>query len=160
LYKTTDRGVTWTRILNIDRVTSATVNPNDTNEMFVTSETQGLWYSNNIRSANPTFTQVTSYSFRQPERVFFNPYNANEIWVTSFGGAVRVGTPSAAGSPGTIQLFSNAYSVNEGAGTATITVSRTGGSSGNVSISYATSNGNATAGSDYTAKSGSLSWAD
>src|SRR5262249_55548125 len=50
LYKTTDRGQTWTRILNIDRVTSATFNPSDPNELFVTSETRGLNYSNNIRS--------------------------------------------------------------------------------------------------------------
>src|SRR5207249_11660661 len=68
LYKTTDRGLTWTKMLgNLDRVTSATFNPADPNEAFVTTESQGLWYSNNIRSANPTFTQVTSYGFRQPE---------------------------------------------------------------------------------------------
>ena len=28
--------------------------------------------------------------FRQPERVFFNPFNPNEVWVTSFGGGVMV----------------------------------------------------------------------
>ncbi|HAT11913.1 MAG TPA: hypothetical protein DCS97_15295, partial [Planctomycetes bacterium] len=49
---------------------------------------------------------------------------------------------------------------NSGSATATITVTRTGGSSGAVGVSYATSNGMATSGSDYTAASGTLSWAD
>src|SRR5262249_26691779 len=43
-------------------------------------------------------------------------------------------------------------------GTATITVTRTGGSNVPVSVNYATSNGTATAGSDYTATSGTLNF--
>jgi len=61
---------------------------------------------------------------------------------------------------GTIQLSAATYSVNENGGSVTITVTRTGGSSGAVGVSYATSNGTATAGLDYTATSGTLSWAD
>lgn len=68
--------------------------------------------------------------------------------------------PAPAGSPGSIQLSASTYSVAENGGTVTITVTRTGGSSGAVGISYATSNGTATAGSDYTSASGNLSWAD
>ncbi len=97
LYKTTDRGLTWTRITTgLDRVESVTFHPNDPNEAYLTTETQGLWYSNNAHAASPAFTQVAAYPFRQPERVFYNPYNANEIWVTSFGNGVRVGTVAAA----------------------------------------------------------------
>ncbi|CAN5546274.1 hypothetical protein BH11PLA2_BH11PLA2_25390 [soil metagenome] len=92
LYKTTDRGLTWNRVLTLDRVTSCTFNTFDSHELFVTTETQGLWYSSNINTQSPIFSQVTSYPFRQPERVFFNPTNANEIWVTSFGAGVMVGT--------------------------------------------------------------------
>ncbi len=61
-------------------------------------------------------------------------------------------------SAGTLKFSSATYSVNEGAGTATITVTRTGGSNGTASVNYATSNGTATAGSDYIAKSGTLNW--
>jgi Putative binding domain, N-terminal/Viral BACON domain len=57
----------------------------------LTTETEGLWYTSNLSAATPTFSAVTSYPFRQPERVFFNPYNPNEIWVTSFGNGLRVG---------------------------------------------------------------------
>ena len=60
---------------------------------------------------------------------------------------------------GTIQFSSATYSVNENGGSVLITVTRAGGSSGAVGVSYATSNGTATAGSDYTSTSGTLSWA-
>jgi hypothetical protein len=63
-------------------------------------------------------------------------------------------------APGTLQFSAATYSVNENGGSATITVTRTGGSNGAVGVSYATSNGTATAGSDYTATSGTLSWAN
>ncbi len=56
--------------------------------------------------------------------------------------------------------FSSAtYSVAENAGTATITVTRTGSSAAAVSVDYATSNGSAQAGSDYTATTGTISFA-
>jgi hypothetical protein len=45
----------------------------------------------------PTWTLVASYPFRQPERVFFNPYNQNEMWVTSFGNGMKVGLMNATG---------------------------------------------------------------
>jgi hypothetical protein len=61
---------------------------------------------------------------------------------------------------GTLQFNSSQYSVNEDDGTATITVTRTGGSAGAISVDYATSDGSATAGIDYTAMSGTLHFAD
>jgi hypothetical protein len=93
LYKTTNRGTSWNKLTGstLDRVTSCTFNPNNANEVYVTTEVQGLWISSNINSGTPTFSQVTSYPFRQPERVFFNPYNNNEVWVTSFGNGMKVG---------------------------------------------------------------------
>lgn len=66
---------------------------------------------------------------------------------------------TAVGSPGTLQFSVAAYNVNEGGGSAVITVTRTGGSTGAVSVNYATSNGSASAGADYTAASGTLTLA-
>ena len=63
------------------------------------------------------------------------------------------------GSSGALQFSAGTYTVNENGGQATITVTRTGGSIGAVSIQYATSNGTALAGSDYTSASGTLNWA-
>jgi hypothetical protein len=95
LYRTTNRGQAWTRISNLDRVTSCALNPLNTNELYLTTETDGLWMSTNINAGSPTFTAVTSYPFRQPERVFFNPYRPSEIWVTSFGHGILVSTTTA-----------------------------------------------------------------
>ncbi len=49
---------------------------------------------------------------------------------------------------------------NSGSATKTISVTRAGGSAGAVDVGYATADGSATAGSDYTAASGTLNWAD
>jgi hypothetical protein len=62
--------------------------------------------------------------------------------------------------PGTIQLSASAYSVAENGASVTITATRTGGSNGAVGVSYATTNGTALSGSDYTTASGTLSWAN
>jgi len=85
LYKTTNKGVSWTQINNEYRVSSCTINPANPNEMYFSTETGGLWYSNNINDATPTFTLVAGYPFRHPMRVFFNPWNSAEMWVSSFG---------------------------------------------------------------------------
>ena len=58
----------------------------------------------------------------------------------------------------TVQFSSATYSVNEGGGTVTVTVTKTGSTALNATVHYATSNGTATAGSDYTATSGDLTF--
>lgn len=62
--------------------------------------------------------------------------------------------------PGTLQFDNATYSAGEADGTATITVERTGGSDGEVTVDYATSNGTATSVSDYTASRDTLTFAD
>jgi hypothetical protein len=53
--------------------------------------------------------------------------------------------------PGQIQFKSSTFSVNENGSSANIVVTRTGGDGGEVSATFNTSNGTATAGADYTA---------
>ena len=60
---------------------------------------------------------------------------------------------------GTIALAGPSASVAQTAGFAKLTVNRTGGSEGEVAVAYATSNGTAAAGVQYTATSGTLTWA-
>ena len=62
--------------------------------------------------------------------------------------------------PGVFSIDPATLSVGEGDGTATFTVNRTGGSDGAVSVAFTTANGTATAGSDYTATTGTLNFAD
>jgi Calx-beta domain len=61
--------------------------------------------------------------------------------------------------PGLIDFKSLRYDVGETDGQATVTVERVGGVGGAVSVDYQTVDGSATAGSDYTAASGTLHWA-
>jgi hypothetical protein len=93
LYKTTDKGNSWVKLTGsqFDRVTSMIHNPQNTNQAYLTTETQGLWISNNMNTVVPTWELVNSYPFRQPERVFFNPFNQNEMWITSFGNGLKTG---------------------------------------------------------------------
>jgi hypothetical protein len=91
LYKTTNRGISWVKIWSNERCMSASISPQNPNEMYVTTEYDGLQFSDNLNSSAPIFTQ-TNYPFRSPMRVFFNPYNTNEVWVSSFGQGLMVGS--------------------------------------------------------------------
>lgn len=66
---------------------------------------------------------------------------------------------SSVNPAGTLSLAANAFMVNETSGTLTVTVRRDGGSTGAVGINYATIDGSALAGSQYTAANGTLSFA-
>jgi hypothetical protein len=95
LYKTTDRGLNWSRIWETHRVESCSFNPQNPDQLFVTTETEGLWFSDNINDPEPNFELVESYNFMHPLRVFFNPYDQNEIWIASFGNGLKVGNTDA-----------------------------------------------------------------
>lgn len=62
--------------------------------------------------------------------------------------------------PGGFSFSTSAYTVSEGAVVATVTVRRTGGRDGAVSVNYATSDGTATSGQDHQSTSGTLTWGD
>jgi hypothetical protein len=64
----------------------------------------------------------------------------------------------ATSATGSVQFSVSSIRVIEDIGLATITVLRTGGSAGNLTIDYATSDGTATAGQDYTSTSGTLTF--
>lgn len=99
LYRTTDRGAHWTRVSALDRVTSLTINPQNYDEAYLTTEADGLWYSANLRAVQPNFQRLSAYPFKQPERVFFNPYDPTEVWVTSFGYGLVVGSNTLPPTP-------------------------------------------------------------
>jgi hypothetical protein len=101
LYKTTNKGVTWTRIFSVDSCESCSFNP-VTGDLYLATNNSGLWYCANPNAASPTFAQ-TAYAFHQPARIFFNPNNPAEVWVASFGDGIAVGDiPFATSSGATI----------------------------------------------------------
>ena len=90
IYRTTDQGRNWTRISDLYRVESVAIHPDNPDILYASTEFEGLWRSDNLTATNPTFTQLADYPFRHPVRMFFNPSNHNEVWITSFGWGLRV----------------------------------------------------------------------
>ena len=63
-------------------------------------------------------------------------------------------------SSGVVRLSGASYSVSESGGTVTVTVMRTDGNYGDISVDYSTSNGTASDGQDYSGASGTLNLTD
>ena len=83
--------------------------------------------------------------------------------VTALGGAGDSFTSNEASYEaiaGFADFVAGRTKVSKSAGTVTLSVERVGGSAGAVSISYATANSSAIAGTHYTASSGTVTWAD
>ena len=74
------------------------------------------------------------------------------------GSAMATITGDASDSSGTLKLGEPSYTVSQASKALTVSVMRTGGVTGNVAVSYTTSNGTAAAGTDYTAIVGTLQW--
>jgi hypothetical protein len=90
LFRTTDRGAHWTHPFAGHNVESCRIDPRDPQHMLVTTESDGLYTTTNLRNLAPQFVEDTDYPFRHPMRVFFNPKDGAEAWATSFGNGLRV----------------------------------------------------------------------
>ena len=84
----------------------------------------------------------------------------NDIGAHGGPGACGWNSTPAPATPGILQLVTTSISLLESGLTASLGVSRSGGSDGAVSVSFATANASAVAGADYLATNGVLNWAD
>lgn len=66
----------------------------------------GLWLVTNLFATSGPVVVQTSYPFRAPERVFFNPYNPDELWLASNGYGVSATTRPTAFAEWQQQKFS------------------------------------------------------
>ena len=111
-------------------------------------------------TAKPVAVSVNGDTVFEPDETFFvqlsNSVNAS---ITKAQGTGTI-TNDDASQSGSFNFTAASYSINEDGGSATLTVKRTGGSDGAVSVQYVTNGGTATANSDYTNASGTFSWAD
>ncbi len=93
VYKTTDGGKTWKRILadadfakrrppGYVHVMNAVLHPDDPDIVYVCS-THGLWVS---RDAGETWKWFTDIPFGSAQNVAFDPKDTRTIYVTTFGG--------------------------------------------------------------------------
>jgi len=79
--------------------------------------------------------------------------------VVNVADAYNVLAGGSTSQPGSLQFAVAGYSVSEDGGGITVTVSRQGGSSGAVSVDFATADGSAAAGQDYVPAAGTLNFA-
>ncbi len=100
LFRSTDRGLNWEKITAdyaFHRVSSVSLDPKDSETMYLTTEEQGLWVTHNKSAALPDWELVSAYPFHHPERVFFNPYDEHDLWVCSFGNGLQHGSDYGVG---------------------------------------------------------------
>ncbi len=97
-----------------------------------------------IDAGNPAFTPPPATDQRGENRVI--------------GSAIDIGAVEL--HPSILELTVSSLNVNENGVSATLTVTRTGGLDNVATIDYATANGSASAGTDYTATNGTLTWAN
>ncbi|NCR15536.1 MAG: aggregation factor core protein MAFp3, isoform C, partial [Microcystis aeruginosa SX13-11] len=146
--------VTLTRSNGSDGAVSVRINltngtataPSDYNNTAITVN-----FANGETSKTVTIPIVNDNQFEADETV--------NLTLSNPTGGATLGTQTTATltilnddlpQPGTISFNSNSYTVNENNGTANITLNRSGGSDGEVSVILTPSNGSATAGDDYT----------
>ncbi|HXP48901.1 MAG TPA: T9SS type A sorting domain-containing protein, partial [Bacteroidia bacterium] len=118
LYRTTNRGTSWTKIVNASlnnvgdtaSCFSITMDPVNKGAAYLTTEEGGLFYTANVEAAKPVFTHVAAYPFEQPTRVYFNPYIKTDMWVNSFGNGME--KASTATPTGVIEFGSESGRVN------------------------------------------------
>ncbi len=164
VWKTSDGGASWasidgsgaTGIPDIP-VHAVLVDPGDSQVLYLGTDL-GVFVSvdggTTWAMENTGFANVVTESLATTEAAD----GSRDLWAFTHGrGAWR--TEIGTGVPGTLQFTATDFSVNEDAGSATIRVSRAGGDSGTVSVSYATGGGTATPGVDFTPVSGTLTWA-
>jgi hypothetical protein len=79
--------------------------------------------------------------------------------VSPASSSTPISTSTSSSAAGLIALSSGSYNVSA-AGTAVLTIYRTGSSAGVTTVGYSTVDGTATAGADYVATEGSVTWQD
>ncbi len=88
IFRYSNNGAVFERITpeEIYRADSISINPNNTDEAYVTTQSDGLWKTVNLNAPKPLFERVTTFNYRHPLRVFYSP--VGKPWVTTFGGGV------------------------------------------------------------------------
>jgi len=106
--------------------------------------------------------QINGDTTEEPNETFvMNLIGVSNATIVKGQGTGTIVNDDAAQPPGLLEFSVASYSVNENGGPAVVTVKRSGGSSGAVSVQYSTvAGGSAKDGSDYAASAGSLNWAD
>lgn len=128
VWKTTNRGATWTLYWNTATYgdgfggpSGVAINPM-TDEMYISTLNDGMFYTSNYNSATPTFSADSSFPFWNVSGgVEFDPYNPNEVIAMTEGAGIVIGYEQPA-NPAPANL---AVTANNSSGSQTITVNWT-----------------------------------
>ncbi|MBC7930586.1 MAG: hypothetical protein H7Z38_08450 [Rubrivivax sp.] len=104
-----------------------------------------------LLSSSPAIDAGDSGGLTTDQRGLTRPVDNAAAANASDGSDIGAYEGQAAPAPGQLQFGAASYTAAEGAGNVSITVTRTGGGTGIVSVTFATSNGTAVADADYTA---------
>jgi len=95
IYLTADGGKSWKNVLSRDQhVYDVTVDPRDAKKLYATGFESSVWRSTD---SGETWTRIKGFNFKWGHRVICDAYNADMIFVATFGGSVWYGP--AAGDP-------------------------------------------------------------
>ncbi|MFO1485402.1 MAG: hypothetical protein U1F71_18720 [Verrucomicrobiaceae bacterium] len=98
LWRSETAGTSWTRLWQGDTTypgsaTSCTIHPETAlAELYLTTRFGGLWKTDDCRAVTPIFNRVSSYGFRAPERLYYDPYDHDKLWITSNGYGITEAT--------------------------------------------------------------------
>lgn len=92
LYKTTNRGQSWTRVFADEMTQSLAIDPATPGIAYLCVENNGLFATNNLNTAQPSFQRVDNFPYWRPKHVFFKPGNNCEFWIGTQGGGIWKGT--------------------------------------------------------------------
>jgi plastocyanin len=126
----------------------------------------GTPVQHNIKGDDGSFSSGPPDNDGTFQRTFSTPgtynYHCQVHGTLTSGMRATVIVRDAAGEPGegpgTLQLGSATYTVNEGEATLSVSVERVGGSDGAASVKYGTTNGTAKGGKDFLPRAGTLKW--
>lgn len=135
-------------------IRALTIHPTQSNWLYAGTEV-GLFTSEN-GGATWSTTNDGPGTVSVEEIFFFDP---TTVTVATHGRGMYQASALGSG-PGMVQISAATQTVLETAGSVTVTVNRTGANLGAVTVNYATANGTAIGGVDYTAQSGTFMWAN
>ena len=134
--------------------------------LFGTTTAGGANGDGTVFEITPTAVLTTLFAFKDTDANLAESApvlgsNGNFYFTTSGVGSIYQ-LVITSGLPGSssVQLDAATDNVAENAGSITLSVDRTGGSMGAITVDYTTVDNSALAGTDYQATSGTLSWAD
>ena len=140
---------------------------------YGTTVNGGTSHEGTVFAVSPAGTFTTVYSFTggkdgaQPygalalggSGIFYGTASAGGLNNEGKGTAFRLDLRARPAVPGTVAFSAGNTDVSESSGSATLSIARSGGSTGAVSVGYTTADGTAKAGVDYLAVTGKVAWA-